>query len=275
MEELEAEYCEYVKQSESVGLDLSRWLPSLHGKIRPLVPGELAVFIADTGVGKTALLQNLAFKSGITSLLFELELPGMLTFERFLAIASSLECKHIEDGYRVEGPGKINFSKLRHVWVCDKSGLSIADMKKLIQASALKIGKSPSLVLVDYVQLVRGEGKTRYERTSSVAEDLKVMAKELNVIVVAASQIGRKQDGGLEIGLHDAKNAGEIENSSGLVIGAWREPENPATMHLRILKNTKGGSGTEILCNFRAATMQITEQSPIDEDDVPKMPYRD
>ena len=99
----------------------------------------------------------------------------------------------------------------------------------------------------------------------------KQMAKELDVIVVAASQIGRKQDGeGPEIGLHDAKNAGEIENSAGVVIGAWRDNNDGAVMHLQVLKNTKGIAGTRVRCNFNGATMQITEQSVIEDRDVPR-----
>lgn len=270
MQELEAEYCKFIDQSEDVGVDISRWLPSFRGKVRPLVPGEFACFIADTGQGKTALLQNLAFKAGVTTLLFELELPGTLTFERFVGIATGYASHDVVLGYKAGGPGQISFGNLKHVFVCDRSGLTVQEMKRLIQASALKIGSPPVLVLVDYVQLVRGDGNSRYERTSSVAEGLKVLAKELNVIVVASSQIGRKEKGASpEIGLHDGKNAGEIENSAGLLIGVWRDDKSEKTMHLKILKNTKGLCGYEVLCTFNGETMQIMEESKTADADIP------
>jgi 5S rRNA maturation endonuclease (ribonuclease M5) len=270
MSELEAEYVAYAQQSEDVGLDLSKWLPSFRGKVRPLVPGELMVILADTGVGKTALLQNLAYNAGITTLLFELELPGTLTFERFVALATSLPCSTIEEGYKAGEKGQVSFKKLDHIWVCSKSGLTIKEMRRLIEASELKIGRKPALVMVDYIQLVQGEGKNRYERTSSVAEDLKVMAKDTGTIVVCASQVGRKDySDGSEVHLHDGKNAGEIENSSGLVIGAWREPEDPSTLHIKTLKNTKGRSGVQIECNFDGERMRITERAKIAPGDIP------
>jgi replicative DNA helicase len=103
-------------------------------------------------------------------------------------------------------------------------------------------------VMVDYVQLIRGAGKSRYENMSMVAEELKVIAKATNTILIIASQIARKEEG--EIGLHDAKDSGSIENSCGLILGAWRDSEDKNRMMLKVLKNTKGQSGRIIPCRI-------------------------
>jgi hypothetical protein len=265
MLELELEYINLVTQSDKLSLDLGKWLPSFSRFTRPLVPGEVAVFLADTGTGKTAILQNIAFRASITTLLFELELPGTLTFERFFALSHNQPCKVIEANYRATGePSGLDFRKLKHVWTCSSSGVRIADMRRLLEASELKIGHKPAMVMVDYIQLVSGDGRTRYERTSTVAEQLKVFAKETNTIVIAASQVGRKDySDGPDIALHDGKNAGEIENSSGLVVGAWRDEKEAGTLILKVLKNTKGTAGGIVKCNFNGETMLIAEQANV------------
>jgi replicative DNA helicase len=122
------------------------------------------------------------------------------------------------------------------------------------------------------MQLVGAEGKTRYERASFVAEQLKIIAKDTKTIIVCLSQIARppvdKHGHRREVvTLESGKDSGSIENSSGLVIGAWRP--NETTIRLCILKNTKGRSGATIDCNFDGETMVITEKSKIEDEDVP------
>jgi 5S rRNA maturation endonuclease (ribonuclease M5)/archaellum biogenesis ATPase FlaH len=262
--ELEAEYRDFAQHVGDKGLDLGRWLPSLRCCVRALVPGELAMIVADTGTGKTAILQNIAYKSGLTTLLFEMELPGTLTFERFVALASDKSCHDIEECYQRGNTAGFDLRKLGHVWTCCQSGLTIKRMRQILDGASLKIGAKPDLVMVDYIQLTQGEGRSRYERTSTIAEQLKVMAKDTNTIIVSASQVGRKEDS--EIGLHDAKGAGEIENSAGLVIGAWRNSEDKQKLTLRILKNTKGTAGHTFECVFKGDTMVISEPKTEMED---------
>ena len=118
-------------------------------------------------------------------------------------------------------------------------------------SAELKTSVRPVLVLVDYIQLVQGSGESRYERVSGVAEQLKVVAKETNTIIVMASQIGRNATGeSKEVSLTDAKESGSIENSSGLVLGAWRDGNDAERLWLRVLKNTKGKSGRTIPCRI-------------------------
>lgn len=264
--ELEHSYSTFLDESHELALNLAHWLPGF-ANIRPVVPGELVTILADTGTGKTAILQNIALHSAITTLLFELELPDTLMFERFLGIISGFTCSQIELAYKCGAPGNVNLAAANHVYCCNQSGLSIADIHKFITLSALKIGHPPSLVIIDYMQLVANSAaNTRYERVASTAEALKALAKQTNTIVISASQIGRKdytKEGSEIVHLHDAKNAGEIENSSGLVIGAWRDPSNTNILNLRVLKNTKGKSGLTIRTNFNGENMRITQLSTL------------
>lgn len=255
MGELRDRYREFVKSLDKSTLNFD-WLPSMKKYVRGLVPGELVVIMADTGTGKTAIVQNLARHAyPMKTLLFELELADPLIFERFTQIHYGVSGQSVEEAFRND----INLEtddKLSHVFTCPVSKQTPETIEKLIIQSELKLGERPKLVIIDYIGLVQAKGEKRYERLSYVAEEFKRMAKATNTIVIITSQVHRKQDDD-EIYLHDAKDSGSIENSAGLVIGAWRESQEK--MILKILKNTKGSSGWKIPCNFDGKTLRITE----------------
>lgn len=256
MTELEEEYRAHVRRTATHQLQIGSWLPGLRFCVRPIVPGEVVFFLAGTGVGKTMLLQNLALNTVLATLLFEVELPGTLSFERFAAMATKTSGAHVESTYRMDGSVDWRGSgRLNHVSCCHLSRIGPEKIAKVIETAALKTSVRPVLVLIDYIQLLKAAGESRYERTSSVAEDLKIVAKETNTIIVSASQIGRAATGRdqketREVSLTDGKDSGSIENSSGLVIGAWRDAADANRLWLRVLKNTKGVSGRTIACRI-------------------------
>ena len=264
--ELEADYQKFAEKSEKRSFAFGRWLPSMGRMVRPLVPGELVVLLADTGVGKTALLQNLARKAAPNSvLLFELELPGSLLFERFIQQDCGLIGEEVLSAYKQGNPPAWHDDRLAHIWTCDRSGVTPEEIERVIADAPQKMGCKPSIVIVDYIGLVRskGAGAKRYERISDAAEQMKVIAKNQDVVIVMASQIGRPEDKELvvEPRLHHAKDSGSIENSAGLVLGAWRDPDEHTIIWLKVLKNTKGRSGGKVRCRFDVTTMQIEEMA--------------
>lgn len=274
MEEMEAAYRDQIKRSAEITLDLSRWLPSLGRHLRGILPGEVITLLAGTGVGKTAWAANLAMHaSPIPVLFFEMELTAALLFERLAACDSEKSCTEIEKIYGNGDPGSWRANgRLSHIYTVPEAKMTSENMSILINKAELKMGVRPVIVIVDYMQLVGAEGKTRYERASFVAEQLKIIAKDTKTIIVCLSQIARppvdKHGHRREVvTLESGKDSGSIENSSGLVIGAWRP--NETTIRLCILKNTKGRSGATIDCNFDGETMVITEKSKIEDEDVP------
>lgn len=260
MRELEDDYKEFVKRTEACTLNLGRWLPSFNLSARGLVPGELAVIMADTGVGKTAILQNIAYHSRLPVLMFEMELPGPLVFERFVQIEAKLPGDEVAMLYKRGTPPAW---RMDNVYVCAESRMNPAEMERIIGLAELKMGVRPVIVMVDYVGLLATPGTSRYERVSAAAEQMKVLAKSTNTVFVVASQIARKGDAESgEVSLHDAKDSGSIENSAGLVLGAWREDDG-STLKIKILKNTKGRAGRVIECNYDGERMVITEKARI------------
>lgn len=265
MEEMEQDYIEFTKISKTLKFDFAKWIPSLGANMRCLVPGEMATILADTGVGKTTLLQNIALHAApLKTLLFEIELPGTLTFERFIALQtktpSQIIEKHYENGKRVEWKR----SALNHIYTCSRSKIRIEDIERIINSAKEKMGERPALVLIDYIGLIGGKGISKYEKMSYVAEEIKKIAKSTRTIIIVASQISRppKKDGEKESGevfLHDAKDSGSIENSSGVLLGIWREGEGGKAMKIKILKQTKGRGGHIAHCEFNGETSRIEE----------------
>lgn len=259
MSELERIYQQSIKDAANRTLRFEGWMPSLSPHIRGLVPGELCVIIANTGVGKSALCQNMAIHARpLPTLMFSLELPGSLMFERFMQIQHGKRGADIDFEY-AKG-GTLSHVELGHIYTCTKSRLSPAEIESLIELSEVKIGQRPALVIVDYIGLVRGRGKSRYEQVSDAAEQMKVIAKQTNTIIVMASQMHRLgEDDGVEPGLHAGKDSGSIENSAGLVLGAWRDPQDKSAMWVKVLKCTKGTAGAIVKCSFLGETLKIAE----------------
>jgi len=250
-----------VRAEHRVQVDLGLWLPCMREHVRPLIPGEMVTVMADTGMGKSATLQNIAQSlKSLNVLYFQLELPLDMMTERFTAIDTLHSCRKVENS--VKSGKDYDPSTWSHIWTCEMAGLSVKDIDDIVVQSELKMGEKPQVVMVDYIGLISGGSGSKYERMSKIAEDLKVLAKRRNVVLFVASQVRRKQenDNGEvpAIALHDAKDSGSIENSSGLVLGCWR-PERDL-MNIKILKNTKGSAGFVAECDYMGAALKIKER---------------
>jgi len=258
--DLEAEYKDYVARHDGLCLDLAEWIPAFGDYVRPLMPGELCIIMADTGVGKTGIVQNIATAcGGLDFLMFELELPGTLCFERFAAMTNDTPSWVIERDYRA---GKRHSTAGFHnVDVVDEASMSPGRMQELVAYLKDTRGKTYQVLIVDYIGLLDcTKGRSRYERMSEAAAQLKVLARETNTVVLAVTQIHRKGDEPAEtITLHDAKDSSSIEQSAGLLLGAWREPDDPSVMHIKILKNTKGQGGKTIMARMDGQRMTIKQ----------------
>lgn len=264
MGDIEPRYHRLVTQQDNQRIDLGAWLPAFRGRIRPLTPGSVVLVQGDTGIGKTMILQNIAMCfPEVKTLMFEMELPDEDLFERFWAHKANLDARDVELEYKNNGCFG-NDAVMKHfpnLFICPEPRLTMEQFEAIILKSELKMGGKPLLVLLDYAQLVLGTGSSRYERASSVAEGVKIVAKATQTVIFIASQVDRASAKDRDIGLHSAKDSGSLENSAGLVIGAQRDADDPGLLHLRVLKATKGGAGLEIECNIEGAKSRITERA--------------
>lgn len=256
-------YSAWSKTVVDVAADLGKWLPSLREPCGRLAGGEMVLVVGSTGIGKTALCQNLALAvAPLKTALFELELPETLTYPRFLQIAHKRTLSEVWHAHHNDQAVDWHLdSRLSNILLCSTAGLSVDDIVRRIEAHNLRNEEPVRVVIVDYFQLLQGKGATRYERFSNAAEACKVAAKKTNAVWIVVSQIQRPgENGGYEPHLHSGKETGSLENSSGLVLGFWRDENDPSTAYCRILKNTKGRSGQKVECNYHGETLNISEK---------------
>ena len=256
--DLQAEYHEFSKSSG--GFDLSCWLPDL-SCIRPLIPGELCIVIASTKAGKSAVCQNIAVAARDQGnvLYFNLELPGYSYYERFLAMFHRKSQLEVENIHQPDSKGKcdeLSPTKLDHIYTCDKTGITIDEAHDITVVEMNK--RNFSLVIVDYLGLMRGKGKSVYERTSVIAQGLKRFAKIVNLPVIVVTQRHRTgQDWDDDIHLHSARDSGCIEESAQVIMGLVRSQDDESHLIIKILAQTRGG--TDIVhAHFDGPRMRIT-----------------
>lgn len=264
--EIEDDYRRFVRSMNGTAFSLGKWLPTLGLNLRFLVPGELVFIIGNTGTGKTGILQQIAKAAmPLPTLMFELELPKELMFERFVSMVTKHPCDFVEQAYQTadETLHEQIDKSLKNLFICPVSRLTVGQMEDIIMRTELKMGERPKVVLIDYIQLISGNAPTRREKVSDIAEQLKVMAKSTRTIVIVTSQITRPKDVDekWEPNLHSAKESGSIEASCGLLLSAWQDFNDASTLNIRVLKSTKGGTGTFVQCNFDGARMIITEKA--------------
>ena len=200
-----------------------------------------------SSMGKTSL--GLAFcyncaKSGIPAAIFSYEMGDTQLLQRLVSLESEVNNRYIMKGALESGElNRVNkaIGKLEGVNLfvdeCKDSSLRYL-LNKIRQ---YVITKEVKFVLVDYLQLVKGSGHSREQEVAMVARELKNLAKELNITIVALSQLSRGVDrrDGCRPTLSDLRESGEIEQASDVVMLVYR-PEYYGIMSDDSGRSTEG-----------------------------------
>lgn len=149
------------------------------------------------------------------------------------------------------------FNKLR-LTIVEASGRTVAWM----QAKAQKLGAE--VVFIDYLGLVKGQGKNRYEVVTNISVDLHIMAQHTGMVVVALSQLNRQGAGGpgrqrRQPDLTELRESGQIEQDADLVILLDNDKDN-GRYDVIIAKNKEGVTGT-FPFHFDGARQRLTERA--------------
>jgi len=163
----------------------------------------------------------------------------------------------------IEQKSKANlvFSELSNFYLITKNGLNLNQIKEFILFGEKNIyHKQTGLILIDYLGLVKGEGKDLYEQTSRVARGMKDLAKEINVPIIFLSQVTKQFTEFDELQINSARDSGSVDEASDFVLALWKEKDKRSEdeqkdipLMLAILKNRKGGVGkTKIVMDKRS-----------------------
>ena len=244
LSELSEHYKEYITNMGKRKI-LYPCLPKITSAIKGHRPGEVTTVLARPGVGKSLLGQSLIhYVSNIqkvASIMFSMEMPKELVFERSISMEFELNTEEVEKAYAKNQIEDIenHISTLNNMYFVDKCNLSLSEMQKTVEGIG-NIG----FVVMDYMSLVKGIGKDDYERTSYVARRLKDFAKETETAVLMISQVSRKGGDGTEpVNLEDGRNSGAIEEGADFVLGMHRNLKNLKEVVCQLLKNRRGETG--------------------------------
>ena len=206
----------------------------LNKKTNGLQRTDLILVAARPAMGKTAfslnLVQNAALKGNASVAVFSLEMSKEQLVQRMLSAQSHVELKKIKNGSLDENdwPRIIDAMSVlsnASIYIDDTPGIKISELRS--KCRKLKIEKGLDLILIDYLQLMEGDGgnESRQQEISKISRSLKVIAKELNCPVVALSQLSRapEQRSDHRPMLADLRESGAIEQDADIVMFLYRD----------------------------------------------------
>ena len=232
-------------------------------KTAGLQPSDLVLVAARPSMGKTAFVlniaQHVAFHSNLCTAIFSLEMSKAQLVNRLFSLESRVDAQKLRSGNLsdtdwenlIEGAGTIGQSKLI---IDDTPGISISELRS--KCRKYKLEHDLKLIIIDYLQLMSGSGgrssDSRQQEISDISRSLKGLARELNVPVVALSQLSRavEQRPDHRPMLSDLRESGAIEQDADVVMFIYRddyynkETEDKGIAEIIIAKQRNGPIGT-------------------------------
>ena len=273
------EYIEYADNPEK--LNESKVFSGYEGIDKMLTwfkPGELIILAARPSMGKTAfalnVLNNVALKQQKTVVFISLEMSSESIVDRILSEVAGVPM------YKLNGSEQMNeedFSKIWEanstLWVAkifidDRGALTVPELKSKLRK--LKIEKGwLDIVIIDYLQLMHGTSYAgnRVQEISDISRSLKELARELEVPIMALSQLSRavEQRVDKKPQLSDLRESGAIEQDADAVLMLHREDyydpdtDKKGATDVCIRKNRNGAVG-EVELHFQKEIMRFTEK---------------
>ncbi len=232
-------------------------------KLSGLQRSDLVLIAARPSMGKTAFVlniaQHVAFRQNRSVAIFSLEMSKEQLVNRLLSLESHVDAQLLRTGNLkdtdweklIEAAGRIGKSKLI---IDDTSGISIAELRSKCRKYKLEMGLD--LIIIDYLQLMSGNGgrsnESRQQEISEISRSLKGLAREMNVPVIALSQLSRAVESRTDKRpmLSDLRESGAIEQDADVVMFIYREDyyipdtEDKNIAEIIIAKQRNGPIGT-------------------------------
>jgi replicative DNA helicase len=230
-------------------------------KTAGLQPSDLIVIAGRPSMGKSALVLGMAEYAGVVQktpiAFFSLEMSKEQLVQRMLCSHARVNAHNVRTGYLTPSDwprltaaaGNLSESP---IYIDDTPSISVMELRA--KARRLKANYDIKMIVLDYLQLMRGSGniENRQQEISDISRSLKALARELNVPVIAISQLSRA----VELRpdhrplLSDLRESGAIEQDADVVVLILREeyykptPENEGIAEINIAKQRNGPVGT-------------------------------
>ena len=222
-------------QNDSTVTGLSTGYADLDKITAGLHPDELLILAARPGVGKTAfalnIAQNIGTRNDDTSIaIFSLEMGAEQLVNRMVCAEGSIDAGHLRTGQLNDAEWQqlvvamASLAKAK-IYIDDTPGVKMAEIRakcRRLQQEQKNLG----LIVIDYLQLIEGSGQeNRQQEVSAISRQLKKLAKELHVPVIALSQLSRgvEQRQDKRPVLSDIRESGSIEQDADIVAFLYRD----------------------------------------------------
>ncbi|MBO4390104.1 MAG: replicative DNA helicase [Lachnospiraceae bacterium] len=273
---------EAVARSNNPITGLPTGFADLDSKTAGLQKSDLILIAARPSMGKTAftlnLMENVCMKAGASAVFFSLEMPGEQLVNRLLSMNSGVDSQKIRTGKLNElewvellaSSKRVSQSK---IIIDDTSNISIGELRS--KCRKYKLEMDIQLIMIDYLQLMRGSDRAakegRQNEISEISRSLKALARELNVPVVALSQLSRnceKRDDKRPM-LSDLRDSGAIEQDADVVMFLYRDEyykkdnsKQKGITQVIVAKQRNGPVGTVYLTWIAALTKFRNYEGP-------------
>ncbi len=224
---------------------------------------DLIILAARPSMGKTAfalnLAQNVALKGKKGVAIFSLEMPKQQLVKRMLCAEAEVDSQRITSGHMqpkdwdklIEAMTRLSDAK---IYIDDASGVTATDIKAKCRRLMME-EKELGLIVIDYLQLMEGGGNTsdRNQQISAISRSLKGLARELDVPIIALSQLSRgvEQRPDKRPMMSDLRDSGAIEQDADIIIFIYRDEyynrddvNNKGKAEIIIAKHRNGPVGT-------------------------------
>ena len=228
------EHIDMLSQQNEEITGLPTGYPELDKMTAGLQPEELIILAARPAVGKTAfalnIAQNIGTRTDRSVVIFSLEMGAESLVNRMLCAEGTIEAGHLRTGQLTEqewhnlimAMGSLSNTS---IFIDDTPGIKVSEIRARCRRLAQEKGNL-GLILIDYLQLIEGSGReSRQQEVSEISRQLKKLAKELKVPVIALSQLSRsvEQRQDKRPVLSDIRESGSIEQDADIVAFLYRE----------------------------------------------------
>ncbi|MCJ0571706.1 replicative DNA helicase [Enterococcus cecorum] len=228
------EHIDRLSQQNEEITGLPTGYPELDKMTAGLQPEELIILAARPAVGKTAfalnIAQNIGTRTNRSVAIFSLEMGAESLVNRMLCAEGTIEAGHLRTGQLTEqewhnlimAMGSLSNTS---IFIDDTPGIKVSEIRARCRRLAQEKGNL-GLILIDYLQLIEGSGReSRQQEVSEISRQLKKLAKELKVPVIALSQLSRsvEQRQDKRPVLSDIRESGSIEQDADIVAFLYRE----------------------------------------------------
>ncbi len=249
------EKLEYLASHKGNVVGLSSGFSDLDSITSGFQPSDLIILAARPSVGKTSLglniARNISIREDCAVAVFSLEMSREQVAQRLLCSESAINSQKLRNGFLSDdewrrlsiGLGRLGEAK---IFIDDTPGISVMELRA--KSRRIKAEHGLGLVVVDYLQLMRTrKQENRQQEISEISRSLKGLARELDVPIIAMSQLSRavEQRQDRRPMLSDLRESGAIEQDADVVIFLYTEPELEQNnlIELIVAKQRNGPTG--------------------------------